>query len=210
MGKLVAVIGNTAAGKTTLVQRLAAAAPFVTGLEQHAERPFQQPFAGELTSGAAGGYRYALANQIDYLLLRAEQERAIRAQPGIGLVDGGLDEDFFVFTRHFLARGYLTAAEFDLCERFYRFVRTVQPMPDLFVLVDAPLDVLTRRHARRARSLEIAVAADLAALQSQVDAWVACLPAERLLVMDAARDDAFAPAAIQDLLAAIHGLGNAG
>ena len=143
-------------------------------------------------------------------MLRAEQEQAIRARPGIGLVDGGLDEDFHVFTRHFLARGYLNPADFGLCERLYRFVRSVQPLPDLFIRIDAPLDVLARRYARRGRSLEIAAVDDLAALQSQVDDWVGRLPANRLLTVDAAHDDAFAPAAIQALLATVHGLLSAG
>lgn len=197
MGRLIAVIGNTAAGKTTLVRHLAAAAPFVTGLEEHAERPFQHAFAHDLR-------RYALANQVDYLLLRAEQEQAMRAARRLGLVDGGLDEDFFVFTRHFLACGYLNAAEFGLCERLYRYVRSVQPAPDLYIFLRAPLAVLANRFAQRGRPLEIAAAADLAALQTQVDDWVTCLPVDRLLVMDAVSDDTYAAPAIQALLAAIY------
>ncbi len=202
MGKLIAVIGNTAAGKTTLVAALAAAAPFVTGLEQHAERPFQQAFAADLAAGGADRHRYALANQIDYLLLRAEQEQAIRRQPGIGLVDGGLDEDFFVFSRHFHAAGYLTATEFALCERFYRYVRTVQPPPDLFIHLAAPLDLLRTRFLQRSRAVEIAAAADLAGLQQQVDDWVASIDPARVLVVDAAQPFT-APASLAALLAGI-------
>ena len=200
MGKLIAVIGNTAAGKTTLVKALAAAAPFVTGLEQHAERPFQQALADDLKAGGAYRYRYALANQIDYLLLRAEQEQTIRRQPGIGLVDGGLDEDFYVFSRHFHALGYLSAAEQMLCERFYRYVRTVQPPPDLFIYLTAPLEVLCARFMRRHRTVEIAAADQLAELQQQVDDWVAAIDAAQLLVLDAAHDFT-APAVLADLLA---------
>ena len=202
MGKLIAVIGNTAAGKTTLVAALAAAAPFVTGLEQHAERPFQQAFAADLAAGGADRHRYALANQIDYLLLRAEQEQAIRRQPGIGLVDGGLDEDFFVFTRHFHAIGYLDAAEYALCERFYRYARSMQPLPDLFIYLDVPLDALAARFARRSRTLEIASVEQLAHLQRQVDAWVATIDPARLLVVDASKS--FTPAVLACILARIH------
>ncbi|HHY54594.1 MAG TPA: deoxynucleoside kinase [Chloroflexi bacterium] len=200
MGKLIAVIGNTAAGKTTLVAALAAAAPFIIGLEQHAERPFQQALADELKTGGARRLRYALANQIDYLLLRAEQEQEIRRQPGVGLVDGGLDEDFFVFSRHFHALGYLSAAEQALCERFYRYVRLMQPPPDLFIYLTAPLQVLHARFQQRRRPVEIAAADHLAQLQHQVDDWVAAIDPARLLVLDGAQN-LTAPDALTALLA---------
>lgn len=203
LGKLIAVIGNTAVGKTTLVSQLTIAAPFVTGLEQHIERPFQQLLADDLKAGR--GRRYALANQLDYLLLRAEQEREIRSQAGIGVVDGGLDEDFFVFTRGFHANGILDDAEYALCERFYRFVRAVQPGPDLFILLDAPLQVLADRLARRNRPVEIATAADLELLQQQVNEWRRQIPAERLLVIDASTDAALSWEAIQTLVGIIQG-----
>lgn len=203
LGKLIAVIGNTAVGKTTLVSQLITAAPFVTGLEQHIERPFQQLLADDLKAGR--GRRYALANQLDYLLLRAEQEQEIRSQAGIGIVDGGLDEDFFVFTRGFHANGILDDAEYALCERFYRFVRAVQPGPDLFILLDAPIQVLADRLARRNRPVEIATAADLELLQQQVNEWRRQIPAERLLVIDASTDAALSWETIQTLVGIIQG-----
>lgn len=202
LSKVVAVIGNTAVGKTTLVEHLTATAPFAIRLEQHIERPFQQLLVEDLRAGR--GRRYALANQIDYLLLRAEQERELRSQAGVGLIDGGLDEDFFVFTRGFHARGILNDAEFALCERFYRFVRAVQPGPDLFILLDAPVEVLAHRLARRNRAVEIATASDLDLLQRQVDDWRGRIPTDRLLVIDASTDAIFAEPAIDALLATIH------
>lgn len=200
LGKLIAVIGNTAAGKTTLVAALSTAAPFVTGLEQHAERPFQQALADDLKRGGTERCRYALANQIDYLLLRAEQELTIRRQPGVGLVDGGLDEDFFVFSRHFHALGYLSAAEQALCERFYRYARSIQPPPDLFIYLAAPLEVLRARFLHRRRAVEIATVDHLAQLQQQVDDWVAAIDDAHLLVVDATQDFT-APEALTNLLA---------
>jgi deoxyadenosine/deoxycytidine kinase len=87
MNKLIVVVGNSGVGKTTLFLQLCRTAKFVTGFEQHIERPYQALFKRDP--------RYALANQIDYLLLRAEQEGDIRQSSHIGLQDGGLDMDFF-------------------------------------------------------------------------------------------------------------------
>ena len=130
MSKLIAIVGTTGVGKTSLARALASAANLELRLEQHAERPFQILFKTDK--------RYGLANQIDYLLLRAEQERELRTSGHTGLVDGGLDQDFHGFTRLFHARGYLSAAEFDLCRRFYTFARATLPLPDLIIHLRAP------------------------------------------------------------------------
>ena len=96
MGKLIVVVGSTGVGKTTLVRALCKQGLFVTGLEEHNEQPFQRILKTDA--------RYALANQLDYLLLRAEQERHLRQSPQTGLMDGGLEMDFHGFTRLFHAR----------------------------------------------------------------------------------------------------------
>ena len=104
MGRLITVVGNTGVGKTTLTRQLCRLGTFVTSLDQHAERPFQELFSQDLG-------RYAFANQLDYPLLRAEQEQAIRQNPGVGLQDGGLEKDLYVFTRQFYNLGYLGVDE---------------------------------------------------------------------------------------------------
>ena len=201
MGVLIAVIGNTAVGKTTLVERLQQSAPFTTGLEQHVERPFQRLLVEDLRAGR--GHRYALANQLDYLLLRAEQELTVRSQPGIGLVDGGLDEDFYVFTRGFHALGILEDAEFVLCERFHRFVRTLYPEPDLYLFLHAPVELLAKRMKRRARPIEIATIDSLSILQQQVDTWVQSIAPQRLIELDASTPTLITPQSIEQLLRTI-------
>ena len=118
MGRLIAIMGNTGVGKSTLARQLCRLHDFTSGLEQHAERPYQRLFA-QAEPSSADQKRYALANQLDYLLLRAEQEQYIRSLPGLGIQDGGLDLDFYVFTRHFYQKGYLAEAEYVLCQRLY-------------------------------------------------------------------------------------------
>jgi deoxyadenosine/deoxycytidine kinase len=182
MGALITIVGNSGVGKTTLAQQLCRLGAFANGLEQHVERPFQKLFSQDLG-------RYALANQMDYLLLRAEQERAIRLSPSAGIQDGGLEQDFFVFTRHFYNKGYLEESEFQLCRRLYTLLRLALPPPDLIIYLQAPLDVIARRYEKRGRKLEIARLADLGELQRLLDEWLAQMQGIPVLIVDASGDD---------------------
>jgi len=198
MGHLILVVGNAGVGKTTLVQQLCQHGDFVTGLEQISERPFQALFAHDLQ-------RYALPNQIDYLLLRAEQELAIRQSTRPGLQDGGLETDFYVFNQRFYQRGYLTDAEFSLCQRFYNFVRATLPPPDLIIQLVAPLEIIAERYRRRNRPLEIAKLTDLAALNALLDQWLThtTIP---IVTVDASTDDPTYATILPTLLATIAAL----
>jgi deoxyadenosine/deoxycytidine kinase len=193
MGKVILVAGNSGVGKTTLTAELCHRASFATGLEQHTERPFQALMAGNLN-------RFALANQVDYLLLRTEQERAIRHQPLTGLIDGGLDLDFFGFTRLFRSKGYLTEAEYALCERLYLSLRDLLGPPDLILYLTAPLAMIERRYARRGRALEIARREDLASMDSLIAEWIDSITDLPVITIDATIADFGAPAFIAPLL----------
>lgn len=182
MGKVIVIAGNSGVGKTTLATALCRLRPFAAGLEQHTERPFQALMAADPP-------RYALANQVDYLLLRAEQEGAVRQGPVDGLIDGGLDLDFHGFTRLFHSKGYLDAAEFSLLERLYRNLRALLGPPAVILYLTAPLAVVEARYARRGRALEIARRDDLAHMERFVSEWMASESAAPIIHVDAAADD---------------------
>jgi deoxyadenosine/deoxycytidine kinase len=175
MNKLVTVIGPSGVGKTALVQALAKTGRFETAFEQHAERPFQ--------GLAKQDARFALANQMDYLLLRAEQEKDLRAASKVGLMDGGLDLDFHGFTRLFLSRNLLSQNEFDLCRRFYLLIRELLPSPELIVRLRADEETVAIRLSRRNR-INIASADDTALFESFLDEWLAGLPSHQILKLD--------------------------
>src|SRR5512135_3170794 len=179
MSKLIAIVGASGTGKTTLVRALAEAYPFATAYEQHAERPFQALFKNDA--------RYALANQMDYLLLRAEQEKRLRLALQIGLIDGGLDLDFHGFTRLFHSRGLLTDPELDLCRRVYSFLREVLPRPELFLRLRAEDGTVAARLSARAR-INIARADDTALFDSFLDEWLASIPADQVLELDVSQE----------------------
>ena len=175
MGRLIAVVGPSGVGKTSLVRAPARSSRFALGLEQHTRRPFQQLFNQDKS--------YALPNQVDYLLHRAEQERELRAQALPALMDGGLDQDFHAFTRLFHARGWLGDSQYALCGRLYAFTRGLLPPPDLVVALDASPDVIIARLAGRER-VNIAAAADTQLLQTFLDEWLASLPPQTVLRLD--------------------------
>jgi deoxyguanosine kinase len=181
MSKLIAVVGASGVGKTALVRALAKAYPFETAYEGHAERPFQALFKNDS--------RYALANQIDYLFLRAEQEKRLRALPStqIGLIDGGLDLDFHGFTRLFHRRYLLTDLEFELCHRVYHFLRELLPQPDLIIHLHADEITVARRLSTRDR-INIANAEDTAVFNLFLDEWLATIPSEQILKLDVSNE----------------------
>lgn len=180
MNKLIEVIGASGVGKTALVRALAKAGKFRTAYEEHAERPFQTLFKNDS--------RFALANQMDYLLLRAEQEAQLRASTQTGLMDGGLDLDLHGFTRLFHQRGLLTDAEFDLCQRMYAFTRSLMPLPELIVRLYADETTVANRLSTRDR-INIASAEDTTLFNNFLDDWLANLQSDQVLELDVSEED---------------------
>ena len=179
MGKLIAVVGASGAGKTSLVRALTKTGDFAVAYEQHTERPFQTLFKQDPL--------YALANQLDYLLYRTEQEKELRASARIGLVDGGLDLDFHGFTRLFHVQGLLSDSEFDLCRRFYQLTRQFLPPPDLVIHLTTSEVVIRQRLARRER-INIASVEDTALFNSFLDEWLGTISPSKLLRLDASEE----------------------
>jgi deoxyadenosine/deoxycytidine kinase len=179
MNKLIVIVGASGVGKTTLARALCAKHPFATAFEQHAERPFQARFKQDV--------RYALPNQMDYLLFRAEQEHDLRAGDKPALMDGGLDLDFHGFTRLFHARGWLDDEEFDLCRRLYNLTRRLLPPPDLVIALSADSQTVRERLAARNR-INIASSEDAEALEGYVNEWLESIPPSNILRLDVSRE----------------------
>ena len=181
MNRLIAVVGVSGVGKTALVDALSKTGKFATDYEQHAGRPFQELFKHDK--------RFALANQMDYHLRRAEQERKLRSLPGslYGLMDGGLDLDFHGFSRLFHQRGLLSEDEYALCRRLYEFFRETLPQPELFVHLWADEGAVAERLSVRKR-INIATAEDTVQFNSLIEEWLASIPSSQRLELDVSHE----------------------
>lgn len=180
MGRIIAVIGNSGVGKTTLTMELCRIGSFMPFLEQHETRPFQEDFMMSLKENA-------FKNQVDYLLFRAEQEYFIRRENIVGVQDGGLDQDFHVFTRLFLKKGYLNDKEYKICERLYKILRSLLQYPDVIVKLQAPVDTLEKRRHKRDRKLDIVTSDDLAQIEVLISGWTNDLHNIPVILVDASK-----------------------
>ena len=202
MSKLITIVGPSGIGKTALALALANQANpalrnlggFATAFEQHEVRPFQALFKHDP--------HYGLANQIDYLLFRAEQERTLRAAPQFGLIDGGLDLDYHGFTRLFHARGLLSGQELDLCRRLYEALRELQPLPDLIIRLRGDQSTVANRLFTRDR-INIASAEDFTLMESFLDEWLDTIPPQQILEIDVTNEGLDFKESIRQILARV-------
>ena len=194
MCKLITITGPSGVGKTALARALAGTGQFETAFERHAERPFQ--------TLAKQDPRFTFANQMDYLLLRAEQEKGLRSSSKIGLMDGGLDLDFHGFTRLFLHRNLLSQKEYDLCRRFYTLTRELLPLPELIVRLKADEGTIADRLSGRKR-INIASADDSALFDSFLDEWLASVSSSRVVELDVTDEDIRYARSVDIILATI-------
>ena len=191
MNKLFVIVGASGVGKTTLMNALLKSYECAIAYEQHDERPFQKLFKEDA--------RYALANQIDYLLMRAEQERDLRSGDKPALMDGGFDLDFYGFTRLFHTRGWLSAAEFDLCQRLHTLTRQLLPPPDLIIHMHADAEIIRERLASRNR-INIASSEDAELLESYVAEWLGTVPESNILRLDVSYESMDYPTSVPRIL----------
>ena len=194
MRKFITIVGASGVGKTTLIQALCKKHDFAVAYESHQERPYQKLFKENSA--------YALANQIDYLIYRTEQEIELRQTDQIILMDGGLDLDFYGFTRLFHAHNWLSDLDFDLCRRIHTLARNLLPAPDLIIALSADVKVISDRLASRNR-INIASDEDAQLLEKFINEWIKSVDQSKVLKLDVSNEDVEYQKSIERILAQI-------
>jgi deoxyadenosine/deoxycytidine kinase len=169
MGKIISVVGNLGAGKTTLTKLICDKGSYTP----YRERPEEHPFHIEYGKDQR---RWALANQIDFFLFRCAQEADVRQSNEIAVLDGGFDQDFHVFTRYIFNKGYLDQDEFNVCKRFYYLMREYLPPPDLILRIIVDIPTLLQRRSLRGRKTDnhLFGMQELTDFEQLIDKWFEC------------------------------------
>ena len=137
--QFIVIEGPIGVGKTSLTRRLCASLEAEPVLEQAAENPFLERFYRNPRDGA-------LPAQLYFLFQRAQQLAALNQQDMFAptrVADYLLEKD------RLFARITLDDAEFGLYEQVYTKLDVQPPKPDLVVYLQAPVDVLLERIAKR-------------------------------------------------------------
>ena len=142
--RYVVVEGPIGVGKTSLVRRLGRSFGCELVLEQDAENPFLERFYRDPRSSA-------FQTQLHFLFQRARQMQDIRQAD---LFEKVRVADYMLEKDRLFARLTLDAQEFALYEQVYERLAIDAPAPDLVVYLQAPVDVLLDRIARRGIAYE--------------------------------------------------------
>jgi deoxyguanosine kinase len=142
--KFVVVEGPIGVGKTSLARRLCTSLNAEAVLEQAAENPFLERFYRNPRAGA-------LPTQLYFLFQRAQQLSALKQQDLFAPVRVG---DYLLDKDRLFARVTLDDAEYALYEQVYTKLDIQPPKPDLVVYLQAPVDVLLERIAKRGINYE--------------------------------------------------------
>ena len=135
----IVIEGPIGVGKTTLARRLCASLEAEPVLEQAAENPFLERFYRNPRDGA-------LPTQLYFLFQRAQQLAALNQQDLFAPLRVG---DYLLEKDRLFARVTLDDAEFGLYEQVNAKLDIQAPKPDLVVYLQAPVDVLLERIAKR-------------------------------------------------------------
>ena len=137
--RFIVVEGPIGVGKTSLARRLAKSLNAQLVLEQAEQNPFLERFYRNARAGA-------FQAQLFFLFQRARQMEDVRQADLFGAVRVA---DYLLEKDRLFARVTLDDAEYALYEKVYERVVVDAPTPDLVVDLQAPVDVLVDRIAKR-------------------------------------------------------------
>jgi deoxyadenosine/deoxycytidine kinase len=142
--RYIVVEGPIGVGKTSLARRLAETYDATLILEQAAENPFLERFYRNPRAAA-------FPAQLYFLFQRTQQLQGLNQSD---LFSPVRVSDYLMAKDQLFARITLDEAEFQLYEQVHAKLGGVAPKPDLVIYLQAPVDVLLARIARRGITFE--------------------------------------------------------
>ncbi len=142
--RYIVIEGPIGVGKTSLAGRLAGSLGADLLLEQAEQNPFLERFYRNPKQGA-------LPAQLHFLFQRSQQLAALRQAD---LFETARVADYLFDKDRLFARLTLDEAEYNLYDQVHTRLGVEAPTPDLVVYLQAPVDVLLERIARRRRPSE--------------------------------------------------------
>ena len=193
--RYIVVEGPIGVGKTSLARRLAAELDASLVLERADDNPFLERFYRNPRAGA-------FPTQLHFLFQRAQQQAAMNQQDLFASVRVA---DYLIEKDRLFAELTLDAAEFALYEQVYARLAIDAPKPDLVLYLQAPVDVLLERIAKRRIGHEQLIGRDyLVRLNEAYARFFHDYSAAPLLIVNAAEIDPVSnPADFEELFAAI-------
>ncbi len=142
--QFIVIEGPIGVGKTSLARKLCESLSAEAGLEQASQNPFLERFYRNPRGGA-------LPAQIYFLFQRAQQLAELQQQDLFARVRVA---DYLLEKDRLFARVTLDEAEYNLYDQIYAKLDIQTPKPDLVVYLQAPVDILIDRIAKRGINYE--------------------------------------------------------
>jgi deoxyadenosine/deoxycytidine kinase len=178
--ELIVIEGNIGSGKTTLAMKIAELHNARIILETFEDNPFLPKFYED-------NERYAFPVELSFLAARYRQLKEIR--------DKDLFHQLTISDYHFLkslifASETLSDDEYKLYRQLFNIMYEIVPIPDLYVYIHRPIDVLLDFIAKRGRDYEKGIGADyLKKIQNGYFRFFKEHPDLHILVIDIGKSD---------------------
>ncbi|TAE47501.1 MAG: deoxynucleoside kinase [Bacteroidetes bacterium] len=174
----IAIAGNIGAGKTTLVQKLAAHYRWKALLEAVDHNPYLEDFYEDMKA-------WAFPLQIFFLHSRFNQMIEIRRSPQTIIQDRTIHEDAHIFARNLRESGYLSERDYQNYFSLYQSMSSVVEPPDLLIYLRASVPRLIEQIARRGRAYESAISIGyLQDLNRLYEEWIAGYTDGKVMIID--------------------------
>jgi deoxyadenosine/deoxycytidine kinase len=196
----VAVAGNIATGKSTLVAALASA----LSLPQYVEHPDQNPWFDRVSGDPT---RWSLHAELDFLCRAVQsQHHLVGGQRG-GVLERLPAEHIEVFGRARRDRQWLAQDEFELLHAIWRQLspRLEEGRPDILLVLHAPAaELLVRVRERDRRSEHVLDERTLNDLEALYESFVRSWDSSPIVEIDTGAHDVRSPLGVAHVLSRIN------